>query len=162
MQAALAGSVLALVLDALMLSAGHPSLWRHMGQLGSFFDVQGRALLHGRLSVPPASVTIEGFDVAGRTYIYFGPVPALFRIPVLLVTHALDGRLTQLSMLAALIVLLWTGARAHWQVRELISPGRSVGRTERPAVFLMAVALGAGGVPLFLSSWPVVYHESEL
>ena len=160
-RAAGAGSVLALVIDILMLSDGHLSLSRQMGFLGSFYDAQGRALLHGHLAVPAASASFEGFVIGGRTYTYFGLVPAILRLPILLVTHALDGRLTQLSMLLALIVLLVSGARAHWHVRELIRPGEPLGRAERAAVFLIALALGAG-VPLFLVSWPVVYQEAEL
>lgn len=162
MRAALAGSVVALLLDVLMLSDGRLDLWHQMGLLGSFFDAQGRALLHGHLSVPAASVSFEGFVIGGHTYMYFGPVPALLRLPVLLVTHGLDGRLTQLSMLLALVVLLSAGAGVHWRVREFVRPGAPLGDSERAAVFLMALALGAGGVPLFLASWPVVYHESEL
>lgn len=162
MRAARAGALVALVLDVLMLSAGHLSLWRQMGLLGSFYDVQGRALLHGHLAVPTGSASFEGFVIGGRTYVYFGPVPALLRLPVLLVTHALDGRMTQLSMLFAFVVLLEAGARVHWRVRELLRPGEPVSARERTAVFVLALALGAGGVPLFLASWPVVYHEAEL
>jgi hypothetical protein len=162
MRAAWAGSLVALILDVIMLSDGQFSLWRQMGLLGSFFDAQGRALLHGHLAVPPSSVSFEGFLVGGHTYMYFGPVPALLRLPVLLFTHALDGRMTQLSMLLALIVLLDAGARVHWRVREMLRPRAPVGNRERLVVMLLALALGAGGVPLFLVSWPVVYHESEL
>ena len=48
MRAAFAGSLVALALDVLMLSAGHFNLWQRIGLLGSFYDVQGRALLHGQ------------------------------------------------------------------------------------------------------------------
>ena len=161
MRAARRGSLLILAVDVLMLSSGHLSLWQQMGTLGSFFDAQGRALLHGHLYVPPSSASIEGFLVGGHTYLYFGLFPTLLRLPILLVTHSLDGRLTQLSMLLALIVLLAAAARVHWRLRELIRPRRPLGGTERRVVFLMPLALG-GGVPLFLASWPVVYHEAEL
>jgi hypothetical protein len=161
LKTALGGAALALVIDVLMLCAGHPNLWHQMGLLGGFYDAQGRAILHGHLSVPPGSVSFEGFVVAGRTYMYFGPVPALLRLPVLLVTHSLDGRLTQLSMLLALVVLMVSGASLHWRVRERLRPGAALGRGERVATFALAVALGTG-VPLFLASWAVVYHEAEL
>ncbi len=160
-RAAVAGSALALVIDLLMLSAGHAGLWQPMGLLGSFYDAQGRALLHGHLSVPAASASFEGFVIGGRTYLYFGPFPALLRLPVLLVTHGLDGRMTQLSMLLALVVLLIAGADLHWRIRELIRPGAPVGRGERIAAFALAVTLGAG-IPLFLAGWAVVYQEAEL
>lgn len=146
-----------------MLSGGRPSLWRQMGMLGSFFDVQGRALLAGHLAVPASGASFEGYVSGGHTYLYWGPVPALLRLPVLLATHRLDGRLTQLSMLAALVVLLVSGYRLHWRLRTLVrGPGTPLARGESGLVFALSLVLGAGAVPLFLVSWPVVYHESEL
>ena len=68
-------------------------------------------------------MSIEGFVIGGRTYIYFGPMPAILRLPVLIFTHDLDGRLTQLSMLLALMVLMWAAARLHWRLRGLVRPG---------------------------------------
>jgi len=162
MRAALAGSLLAFVLDALMLSGGHVSFWRSAGLLSSFYDLQGRALLHGHLAVPNGSASFEGFVIDGHTYVYFGLVPSLFRLPFLAVTHGLDGRMTQLSMLAGFVVLLLAGAKLHWRVREFMRPGAPVSRAGRAAAFLVALALGAGAVPLFLASWPVIYHEAEL
>ena len=162
MRAACAGSVLALVLDLVMLSDGQLNLWRQMGFLGSFFDAQGRALLHGHLAVPPSSVSFEGFVVGGHTYMYFGPVLAVLRIPVLLVTHALDGRLSQLSMLLALIVLMSSGACIHWRLRELVRPGAPLGRRERVAAFLLALALGAGGCLCSSSAGRLFISEAEL
>ena len=53
-----------------------------MGLLGSFYDIQGRALLHGHLAVPNGSVSFEGFVIGGRTYVYFGLVPAVLRLPI--------------------------------------------------------------------------------
>ncbi len=161
MRAARAGSMVALVLDLLMLSAGKLSLWQQGGLLGSFYDAQGRALLNGHLYVPASSASFEGFVVNGHTYLYFGLFGALLRIPVLLITHALDGRLTQLSMLAALIVLMFSAAHVHWRIRELGRPAATLRRGELVGAFLLALALGAG-LPLFLASWPVVYHEAEL
>jgi hypothetical protein len=156
------GAALALVVDVLMLSAGHFGLTREAGLLGTFYDAQGHAFLHGRLDVDPATVAIEGFRVGGRTYIYFGPVPAILRLPVLAVTQDLDGRLTQLSMLLGLVVLLLAGARLHWRIRELVRPGAAVGRADLVAATLFQLALGAGSVVLFLTSWLSVYNETEL
>lgn len=159
---ATAGSLVALVLDILLLSAGHFDLAPDPGLLGGFYDAQGRAMLDGRLSVDPASAGFEGFAVDGSTYIYFGPVLSLLRLPVLAVTHGLDGQMTLMSMILGFVALLAAGAWLHWQVRCLARPGAAFERAERVAVFLMQVALGAGAVPLFLASRAVVYHETEL
>jgi len=161
-RAAAAGALLALVLDVLMLMGWHLDPLRQMGLLGSFYDIQGRALLHGHLAVPAGSLSFEGFVVGGHTYEYFGLVPALLRMPVLLITHALDGRLTQLSMLLAFLVLLLAGARLAWHVRELVRGQDPLSPSERVGAFLLSASLGAGAVPLFLASWPAVYHEAAL
>jgi hypothetical protein len=162
LRAALLGSLVAIAIDLWMLAGPGPTLVRDEGMLGSFYDVQGRALLDGRLDVDPAEVGLEGFRVDGRTYTYFGLVPALFRLPVLAVTDELDGRLTQISMLLALAVLLLAAARLHWRVRQRVRPNEPPERTDLIAAFLLQVALGAGAVPLYLVSRPVVYHETEL
>jgi hypothetical protein len=159
---ALLGSLCALVAFVAMLAGPDGSLIRDNGLLGGFYDAQGRALLDGRLAVDPERAAIEGFEVGGRTYLYFGPVPALLRLPVLLVTDDLDERLTQLSMLLAAVVLLAAGAWLHWAVRRLLLPGAPVRRADVAGAFLLQLALGAGAIPLFLASWPVVYHEAEL
>ena len=161
-RAALLGSIAALVLDVLMLSGGHAGLSSDPGILGGFYDAQARAMLDAKLAVDPALVGFEGFLIDGSTYVYFGPVPSILRMPVLLVTDGLDGRLTQLSMLLAFGVLLAAGARLHWQARSLVRPDAPAGRTDSLWAFLMAFTLGAGAVPLFLAARPVVYHETEL
>jgi hypothetical protein len=158
---ALLGSLCGLVVFVAMLIGPDGSLVRDAGLLGGFYDAQGHALLDGRLAVDPDRAAIEGFEVGGRSYLYFGPVPALLRLPVLLVTDDLDERLTQLSMLLAAIVLLAAGAWLQWAVRRLLLPGAPVGRTDVAGAFLLQLALGVG-IPLYLASWPVVYHEAEL
>jgi hypothetical protein len=160
--AAALGSLLALALDLVLLLGPDLTLVEDVGLLGSFYDIQGRAFLDGRLAVDPGAVAIEGFRVDGRTYLYFGPVPALLRLPVLLISHGVDGRLTQLSMLTALVVLLAASAWLQWTVRRLLAEGAPAGRAEAPAVFLLQFAVGAGAIPLYLASRPVVYHEAEL
>jgi len=47
------------------------------------------------------SLGIEGFLHGGHTYTYFGVWPSLIRMPFLAVSHALDGKLTAPSLLAA-------------------------------------------------------------
>jgi hypothetical protein len=159
---ALLGSLCGLVVFVAMLIGPGGSLVRDAGLLGGFYDAQGHALLDGRLAVDERRAAIEGFEVDGRTYLYFGPVPALLRLPVLLVTDELDERLTQLSMLLAAIVLLAAGGWLQWAVRRLLAPEAPVRRADVAGAFLLQLALGAGAIPLFLASWPVVYHEAEL
>jgi hypothetical protein len=126
-----------------------------------FFDAQGRAFLDGRWDVPPETVGFEGFDVDGRTYIYFGPWPALLRIPVLLVTDRFDGRLTTLSMSLAMVVLAVAAHRLNVVVRTFVRGAVPVSRREAVATAVLAVA-ALSGPPLWLASSAVVYHEAIL
>ena len=157
-----AGSLTALAIDLWMLVGPHWSLTRDTAPLGAFYDVQARAFLSGHLAVPPSAVGIEGFNVGGATYIYYGPVLALLRLPVLLVTHRLDGRLTQLSMFLALAVLLVAAGDLYERVRRFVRPDAAVGGVELALAFLVALALGAGSVALYLAATPAVYEETEL
>jgi hypothetical protein len=160
--AALAGSLAALLVFVALLIGPERSLVNDNGLLGSFYDVQARALLDGHLDVDPRDVSIEGFRIDGRTYTYFGLVPALLRMPVLLVTHDLDGELTRLSMLLACVVLLAGGALLQWRVRRLLAPERPVERADLAAAALVQLVLGAGAITLYLAGRAVVYHEAEL
>jgi hypothetical protein len=127
----------------------------------SFFDVQARALFHGRLDVPPEVVGFEGFLIDGKTYIYFGPVPALLRMPVLLLTDRFDGRLTTISMLLALAVLSWGAFRLTCALRTIVRDRAPLARREPLAAAALAAAL-LTGPPFFLAAEAVVYHEATL
>ena len=160
--AAAVGSLFGLLLELWMLAGPQHGLLERNGLLGSFYDVQGRALLDGHLDVDPAKVSIEGFQIDGKTYTYFGLVPTLMRLPVQLVTHDLDGRLTQVSMLLAFVALMAGTAALHWRVRLALRPGAPLQTADLVAAGLMQVAIGAGAIPLYLASRSVVYHEAEL
>jgi hypothetical protein len=128
----------------------------------NFFELQADAFRHGHLYVPPGSLGIEGFVHDGRTYMYFGPLPALVRLPVMLVTHDFDGHMTLVMMAIAFSIYAVMVARLTWLVRRLVLPGRSLGLTD---AFLGAVfiALATGGTVLtFDASLPWAYHEVYL
>ena len=162
MRAALIGSLLALALDLLLLVGPEGTLTTDPGLLGGFYDAQGRAFLNGSLAVPSGAVGFEGIVTGGQTYEYYGPVLALLRLPVLLVTDGLDQRLTQLSMLLALVLLLAATGALHWRVRDWLRPGLPLARSELALVGLLQVAVGAGSIAFYLLGRPIVYHETEL
>ena len=66
--------------------------------------------------MPPGSdqtgFGLEAFVVNGHAHTYFGPLPSFLRMPILLVTSRFDGRLTQVSMLLAFVLLLWADGQA--------------------------------------------------
>jgi len=124
----------------------------HPETFGNFYDAQARALLDGRLAVDPNQVGFEGFQMDGATHIYQGLVPTIGRLPVMVVTDRLDGRLTSLSMLAAMAVALGHVAVLVLVARRLVRGPAPVGRGE--VVALGATVAAAGGSSLlFLGSW---------
>jgi hypothetical protein len=155
-----AGSAVGIVCFAWMLTGGS---WNFLQRnlFANFYDVQARALLHGHWNVPAAALSIEGIREGGRTYMYYGPVPALLRMPILLVTHRLDGRLTQCSMLVAFVVALFFVGRLSWRIRSLITDA-PVSRAEAVLAASTMAIVGVGSQLLYLASDALIYHEAEL
>ena len=124
-----------------LLTAGTWDLFQRQ-YFDNFFDAQARSMLDGRLDVPPEVVGFEGFLIGGKTYIYFGPVPALLRMPVMLVTDRFDGRLTTVSMLVAMLVLSMAALPADLRdPRPFVRGADPVGRREPLATAGLAVAV---------------------
>lgn len=154
----LLGALVPLLLFTWVLTTGE---WDFFQQqlFGDFYDAQARAFLDGRLDVPPDVVSIEGFVRDGKTYIYFGPLPALLRLPVLVVTTELDGQLTTLSLLGAVLVLSAASFRLMCGLRPVVRGAAPVGRGELWAVGGLSATVLLGP-PLYLASGSVVYHEA--
>ena len=125
----------------------------------NFFDLQARAMLHGHLSVPPGSLGIEGFIHDGRTYTYFGLFPSLIRLPVLLVTSSLDGRLTTTSLISAWLLTGLFTSLLLWRIRFLIRGHSVMGRAEAVAYGVALAAMMAGTVWMLLASIPNTFDE---
>ncbi len=143
------------------LTLGRPNLVQYRG-FGEVFDLQARALLQGRLSLPAGSLGFEGFLVDGKTYAYFGVFPALLRIPLFLVTDHFDGRLSAASMLIAYVIALWSAVAVVRRVRALLRPGQAWTRTGLVVAGLLLAVVGIGSNLLFLASGAWVYHEASL
>jgi hypothetical protein len=154
------GAVPVMVAFAWLLTAGS---WNPLqgAYFDDFFDHQGRAFLDGRWDVPRWAVGFEGFQNDGKTYIYFGPWPALLRLPVLAVTDRFDGQLTVLSMTLAMTVLGVSAHRLSTTMREVVRGPAPVTRREAVGTAALAMAVLAGPA-LWLGSGAVVYHEATL
>lgn len=124
-----------------------------------FYDLQARSMFHGHLDVATNSLGIEGFIHDGRTYTYFGVFPSIIRMPVLLFTSALDGKLTAPSLLLAWLITGLAAALLTWRLRILIRGESELGRGEACSYGLwMATVLG-GSVALYVAANPSVYNE---
>lgn len=130
--------------------------------LSDLFDAQAHGILHGHLWMPNDVLGIEGFGGrGGRQYMgYWGPFPALLRLPLAATGDGLDGRLSVASMSIAYVVTLGAAGWIAWSVRGLVRPGVRLGRVELLATAGLALALGVGSSAVFLGSRAWVYHES--
>lgn len=151
-------SAAAVALFTLVVCEWQPHRFFSRGGFSSdFYDVQARAFLHGRLDVPADIAGIEGFLVDGRTHLYFGPLLAVVRLPLIAFGAWADGRVSRLSMVVAFFALCTLAYHLAVRVRRLVGAG--TGWAPGPAV---AVALVAFSPALSLAGQATVYYETEL
>jgi hypothetical protein len=138
---------------------GPPNPGRQSIFQSNFFDLQARAMLHGHLSLPNGILGIEGFVNQGRTYTYFGLYPSILRMPILLVTHSLDGKLTPSSMLVAWLLTGLFSSLLLWRVRYLLRGDCAMGRIEAAAYGVLMATIMGGTIWMLLASIPYVFNE---
>ncbi len=129
---------------------------------GGFYETQARAFHRFQWNVPLGSLGIEAFQIGLKQYEYYGPWPAIMRLPFMFLFPSMDGRWTQPSMLLALVVALVAASRLSWRIRGLVRADAPVTRVECFLVGLFTFVLAAGSVLLFLASQAWVYHEAEM
>ncbi len=128
---------------------------------GNFYDYQAASLLQGRLDVPEEGIGGEAFEAKGKLYGYFGPTPALLRLPFVASGLAFGN----LSRAAMLLYFGMTLAGAYLLVREAL---RFIGETDpdpvpsRMATVILLTASGWGSTVLFLASRSLIFHEAIL
>jgi hypothetical protein len=129
------------------------------GAASNFYDLQARALFHGDWHVPRGTLSIEAFVVDGREYMYFGPFPALLRMPILAITDSFDGQLTALSMLLAWLVTALFSSLLVWRIRVLVRGPVALGRAEAASYAVFLATITSGSALLHLAAMPWVYNE---
>lgn len=126
---------------------------------GQFYDHQAASLLEGRLDVPKEALGEEAFLFEGKIYGYFGPAPALLRVPFNLAGTGF-GRLSRGFMVVYFAACL---AAAY---ALLIHAARRLGGEDtwpaRGQVVLLILGAGTGSTLFFLGSRAYVYHEAIL
>lgn len=128
------------------------------GFFSGVYELQGRAFLDGRISLPEGSMAIEGFVRDGQTFMYFPPFPALLRLPVLMTTHEFDGQLTLLSMALAWVVFAVVTTKLIWWLHHRLR-GDEVTRSDAVLVGIFLAAASGGTVMTYIAGLPWVYHE---
>src|SRR4051794_1328710 len=140
---------------------------------GQFYDGQAHSLLDGRWDVDPLYIDFEAFVRDGKTYGYFGFVPALFRVPIEFLApdfaFSMTGRWSRLSETIACCVTLWYAwrilRRARTAFPELDDPlsapkDRGNGARDKDAGVIFLVLAGLGSTLIFLASRSYIYHEA--
>jgi len=138
---------------------GSFDLLRKAPLANNFYDLQARSMMHGHFFVPHDSIGIEAFLHNGREYTYFGLFPSILRMPVLIFTHALDGKLTALSMLLAWLCTGLFSALLLWRVRTIVRGSALLGRAEAASYGILMAAITGGSVLVLLAATPYVYDE---
>jgi len=168
------GALLAGIVFFWMVTDGSFDPGHRVPYSGNFYDVQAHRLLDGDLSMPAGVLGIEGYEHDGKSYMYFGPAPALLRIPTAALTDSLDGRTGVASMSLAFVVLMIALGRVSWRVRRWSRGGRDeaagaeigggvhVDHIDEVLAGGTAFVLGAGTTVIFLGVGPYVYHEATL
>ena len=139
-----------------------PSLLRTAqsnGYAGNFYDLQARAMFHGHFFVANGALGEEAFVHDGHQYTYFGIFPSLLRMPLLLVTSSLDGRLSAPSILLAWSVTAIFVSLLVWRIRIVIRGPLVLGRTEAAAYGVVVANVMGGSVLIALASSPSVFTE---
>jgi hypothetical protein len=126
---------------------------------GNFYDLQARAMLSGHLSIPKGALGIEAFVHDGRQYTYFGIFPSLLRMPILIFTHSLDGRLTAPSILLAWVVTAVFSCVLLWRLRIMVRGEAALGWAEAVSYGVFVAAIAGGSVLVTLAATPWVYDE---
>ena len=125
-------------------------------QLGSFYDYQADSLRHGRLDVTEDAIGGEAFVVAGKLYGYFGPTPALLRLPFVLFDFAF-GNLTRAFFVGYFLSALIAAYALLRHACRLVAP---TAVPSPAAVVFLTANLGLGSTLFFLGSRAYVYHEA--
>jgi len=128
--------------------------------LSSAFDSLAQSLLRGSAEVDPAAIRWEAFVVEGRAYMYFGPWPALLRVPMQWLASDLAGQWARLSCFAASML-----AVAGFSLLVLRMLAKNIVLDESESRFLLLTSIMGFGLatPLFfLMNAASIYHESIL
>lgn len=125
----------------------------------NFYDLQARAMFSGHLHLANGAIGLEGFVHGGKTYTYFGLFPSILRMPVLLVTHSLDGKLTAPSILLAWLLTGLFASLLLWRVRFLVRGDSPMGVAEATGFGVLLATLMGGTIWMLLAATPFVFNE---
>jgi hypothetical protein len=122
---------------------------------GLVFNSMIDYMSHGRFDVDPATILREGFTHDGRTYAYFGVVPALLRLPLLVFPRFRGIDFTVVA--CAIAATLAAAAKLAAVSRAGRSMAGTPGKT-RVLLFAMVIVIFGGAQVQFAR--PSIFQES--
>ena len=122
---------------------------------GLVFNSMIEYLAQGRFDVDPTIILHEGWFRDGHTYAYFGPVPALLRLPILLLPRYRDFDFTTISCAIGATIASIANLGALCQARCVLGDAPYV---RRIMVFVVAIVIFGGAQLQFLR--PSIFQES--
>ncbi|MEY2879364.1 MAG: hypothetical protein RLZZ15_1744 [Verrucomicrobiota bacterium] len=126
---------------------------------GEFYDFQAVSLLQGRLDVPASAIGGEAFVFEGKYYGYFGPTPALLRLPLVIFDVGF-AQLIRGYMLLEFAAALIAAYLLLCEATRLLRPAQPTPSAWAAAV--LTLATGLGSTLFYLGSRPSIYHEAIL
>ncbi len=126
--------------------------------LGRVFDNMLVHLLHGDFTVDRSVIDFEGFTRDGKTYTYFGVVPALLRLVAMPFTNVATAELARVSCLAAAVIFVALQLRTLLIAHTSLPPASQV-----PWLLaVMAAATVLSGPQLYILETAAIYQEPIL
>jgi hypothetical protein len=152
-------AVLALFAIGWLVTEGDWDFYKSYGLLEGFYDAQAESLLAGHVDVPAEAIAAEAFTHDGKHYGYFGPTPALFRIPLVLLFPGSNGHWSRWSMFAGSALALWALLLLLKTMEDAIPPLANAPnwRWLKP---VLVVTAGVGSTLFFIVAETKVYEES--
>ena len=132
------------------------------GTFANYFEGQARAFLDGNLALETGVLGIEAFIRDGKEYMYFGPFLGIIRVPFVLLSDTLDGRLTLPSLFIGTALLYWQSNKLLDHILTLVHPDGAPSSTERWFRLGWRASVATGTVVLTLLAIPWGYHEAHL
>jgi hypothetical protein len=120
------------------------------GWRGDAYDSLATSLLQGSAEVAPSKIQVEAFSVNGQTFMYFGPFPAIFRVPFVMAQSPWVDKLSPLScFVACLISIVAFTSICATHARRFPFLGAA-----------LLIGFGAGTPLMFLAISTSIYHEA--
>lgn len=127
-----------------------------------YYDALGDSILDGRLDVPLSAIRNEALLMNGKYYGYFGPTPALFRIPLNRVVPRMRGHWTRTFMIIECFFTLLATLLIIRQFRQIAWPATNNGASIYLSEGLFVLVAGLATPMTFIMWRPIIYHEAMM